>query len=177
MNNRLHTYFDRTRVGRRDYFRQLIFLTFAPISIILFSLHLFGSYGLTIKPALACSACYVLASAAALIVYLLKGPKKLKYIMSAFILSLIIIQNVRLLVLASLDIHPPHAHYGQHNCLLHPCAYSQHFYLAPHLACRHVYQHNINVPLPLSHRQFDVWSAACYIWFYEYCNHRFWFRG
>ena len=42
MNNRLHTYFDRTRVGRRDYFRQLIFLTFAPISIILFSLHLFG---------------------------------------------------------------------------------------------------------------------------------------
>ena len=59
MNNRLHTYFDRTRVGRRDYFRQLIFLTFAPISIILFSLHLFGSYGLTNKPALACSACYV----------------------------------------------------------------------------------------------------------------------
>ena len=43
-------------VGRRNYFRQLIFLTFAPISIILFSLHLFGSYGLTIKPALACSA-------------------------------------------------------------------------------------------------------------------------
>jgi hypothetical protein len=40
-------------VGRRDYFRQLIFLTFAPISIILFSLHLLGSYGLTIKPALA----------------------------------------------------------------------------------------------------------------------------
>ena len=52
MNNRLHTYFDRTKVGRRDYFRQLIFLTFAPISIILFSLHLFGSYGLNIKPAL-----------------------------------------------------------------------------------------------------------------------------
>ena len=46
MNNRLHTYFDRTRVGRRDYFRQLIFLTFAPISIILFCLHLFGSYGI-----------------------------------------------------------------------------------------------------------------------------------
>ena len=102
MNNRLHTYFDRTRVGRRDYFRQLIFLTFAPISIILFSLHLFGSYGLNIKPALACSACYVLVSAAALIVYLLKGPKKLKYIMSTFLFSLIIIQNVRLLVLASM---------------------------------------------------------------------------
>ena len=102
MNNRLHTYFDHTKVGRRDYFRQLIFLTFAPISIILFSLHLFGSYGLNIKPALACSACYVLVSAAALIVYLLKGPKKLKYIMSTFLFSLIIIQNVRLLVLASM---------------------------------------------------------------------------
>lgn len=49
MNNRLHTYFDRTRVGRRDYFRQLIFLTFAPISILLFGLHLVGFYGLTIK--------------------------------------------------------------------------------------------------------------------------------
>lgn len=102
MNNRLHTYFDRTKVGRRDYFRQLIFLTFAPISIILFSLHLVGSYGLTIKPALACSACYVLVSAVSLIVYIVKGPKRLKYIMSAFLFSLIIIQNVRLLVLASM---------------------------------------------------------------------------
>ena len=107
MNNRLHTYFDRTRVGRRDYFRQLIFLTFAPISIILFSLHLFGSYGLTFKPALACSAFYVLVSAVALIVYIVKGPKKLKYIMSAFLLSLIIIQNVRLLVLTSFGFHDP----------------------------------------------------------------------
>lgn len=107
MNNRLHTYFDRTRVGRRDYFRQLIFLTFAPISIILFSLHLFGSYGLTIKPALACSAFYVLVSAVALIVYIVKGPKRLKYIMSAFLFSLIIIQNVRLLVLASMGGHDP----------------------------------------------------------------------
>ena len=107
MKNRLHTYFDRTKVGRRDYFRQLIFLTFAPISIILFSLHLFGSYGLTIKPALVCSAFYVLVSAVALIVYIVKGPKKLKYIMSAFLLSLIIIQNVRLLVLASFGFHDP----------------------------------------------------------------------
>lgn len=107
MNNRLHTYFDRTRVGRRDYFRQLIFLTFAPISILLFGLHIFGSYGLTIKPALACSASYVLVSAVALIVYIVKGPKRLKYIMSAFILSLIIIQNVRLLVLASFGFHDP----------------------------------------------------------------------
>ena len=94
-------------VGRRDYFRQLIFLTFAPISIILFSLHLFGSYGLTNKPALACSACYVVVSAVALIVYIVKGPKKLKYIMSAFLLSLIIIQNVRLLLLASMGLHDP----------------------------------------------------------------------
>ena len=107
MNNRLHTYFDRTKVGRRDYFRQLIFLTFAPISIILFSLHLVGSYGLTIKPALVCSAFYVLVSAVALIVYIVKGPKRLKYIMSAFLFSLIIIQNVRLLVLASMGGHDP----------------------------------------------------------------------
>ncbi len=103
----LHTYFVRTRVGRRDYFRQLIFLTFAPISIILFSLHLFGSYGLTFKPALACSAFYVLVSAVALIVYIVKGPKKLKYIMSAFLFSSIIIQNVRLLLLASMGLHDP----------------------------------------------------------------------
>ena len=94
-------------MGRRDYFRQLIFLTFAPISILLFGLHIFGSYGLTIKPALACSASYVLVSAVALIVYIVKGPKRLKYIMSAFILSLIIIQNVRLLVLASFGFHDP----------------------------------------------------------------------
>ena len=107
MNNRLHTYFDRTKVGRRDYFRQLIFLTFAPISIILFSLHLFGSYGLTIKPALACSACYVLVSAVSLIVYIVKGPKRLKYIMSAFVISLIIIQSVRLLILAFMGQHDP----------------------------------------------------------------------
>lgn len=107
MNNRLHTYFDRTQVGRLDYFRQLIFLTFAPISILLFSLHLFGSYGLTIKPALACSACYVVVSAVALIVYIVKGPKRLKYIMSVFLFSLIIIQNVRLMVLASFGFHDP----------------------------------------------------------------------
>ena len=107
MNNRLHTYFDRTKVGRRDYFRQLIFLTFAPISILLFGLHLVGSYGLTIKPALACSACYVLVSAVSLIVYIVKGPKRLKYIMSAFVISLIIIQSVRLLILAFMGLHDP----------------------------------------------------------------------
>ena len=107
MNNRLHTYFDRTKVGHRDYFRQLIFLTFAPISIILFSLHLVGSYGLTIKPALACSACYVLVSVVALIVYIVKGPKRLKYIISAFVISLMIIQSVRLLILAFMGQHDP----------------------------------------------------------------------
>lgn len=107
MNNRLHTYFDRTRVGRRDYFRQLIFLTFAPISIILFGLHLVGFYGLTIKPALACSTCYVLVSVVSLIVYIVKGPKRLKYIISAFVISLIIIQSVRLLILAFMGQHDP----------------------------------------------------------------------
>lgn len=49
MNNHLHTYFDRTQVGRRDFFRQLIFLTFVPLSILLFSLHLLGSYGLNVQ--------------------------------------------------------------------------------------------------------------------------------
>ena len=92
-------------MGRLDYFRQLIFLTFTPISILLFGLHLVGSYGLTNKSALACSACYVVVSAVALIVYIVKGPKKLKYIMSALLFALIIIQNVRLLVLASSGFH------------------------------------------------------------------------
>lgn len=85
MNNRLHTYFDRTRVGRLDYFRQLIFLTFAPLSILLFGLHLVGSYGLTIKPALFCSACYVIVAAVSLIFYLFRGPKMLKSIMPVFL--------------------------------------------------------------------------------------------
>lgn len=102
MNNRLHTYFDRTRVGRLDYFRQLIFLTFAPLSILLFGLHLVGSYGLTIKPALVCSACYIIVSAVSLIFYLFTGPKMLKSIMSVFFVSLMIIQSGRLLVLASM---------------------------------------------------------------------------
>lgn len=107
MNNRLHTYFDRTRVGRLDYFRQLIFLTFAPLSILLFGLHLVGSYGLTIKPALVCSACYVIVSAVSLIFYLFRGPKMLKYIMPVFFVSLMIIQSGRLLVLASMGQHDP----------------------------------------------------------------------
>lgn len=102
MNNRLHTYFDRTRVGRLDNFRQLIFLTFAPLSILLFGLHLVGSYGLTIKPALVCSACYIIVSAVSLIFYLFRGPKMLKSIMSVFFVSLMIIQSGRLLVLASM---------------------------------------------------------------------------
>lgn len=102
MNNRLHTYFDCTRVGRLDYFRQLIFLTFAPLSILLFGLHMVGSYGLTIKPALVCSACYIIVSAVSLIFYLFRGPKMLKSIMSVFFVSLMIIQSGRLLVLASM---------------------------------------------------------------------------
>lgn len=82
MNNHLHTYFDRTQVGRRDFFRQLIFLTFVPLSILLFSLHLLGSYGLNVQPALLCSVCYVIGSVVSLVLYLLKGPKKLRYIMA-----------------------------------------------------------------------------------------------
>ena len=107
MNNRLHTYFDRTMVGHRDFFRQLIFLTFAPISILLFGLHLAGSYGLTISPALACSACFVVVSAVSLIFYIVKGPKKLRYIMSTCLILLMIIQSVRLLILATVGAVPP----------------------------------------------------------------------
>ena len=107
MNNRLHTYFDRTRLERIDYFRQLIFLAFTLVSIVLFGLHLVGSYGLTIKPALACSACFVLVAAVALIVYLFLGPKKLKRIMPVCLVLLMVIQSVRLLVLASIGLHDP----------------------------------------------------------------------
>ena len=102
MSNRLHTYFDRTRLERIDYFRQLIFLAFTSLSIVLFGLHLVGSYGLAIQSALACSACYVLAAAVALIVYLFQGPKKLKHILPVLLVTLMIIQSVRLLVLASM---------------------------------------------------------------------------
>ena len=109
MNNRLHTYFDRTRLERIDYFRQLIFLAFTSLSIVLFGLHLVGSYGLAIQSALACSACYVLAAAVALIVYLFQGPKKLKHILPVLLVTLMIIQSVRLLILASM---------GQHNAML-----------------------------------------------------------
>ena len=135
MNNRLHTYFDRTMVGHRDFFRQLIFLTFAPISILLFSLHLAGSYGLTISPALACSACVVVVSAVSLIFYIVKGPKKLRYIMSTCLILLMIIQSVRLLILATVgSVPPPNAHNAQHNCLLRHCACSQYFLLAQRFA-------------------------------------------
>ena len=105
MNNRLHNYFDRTRLERIDYFRQLILLAFTSLSIVLFGLHLVGSYGLAIKSALACSACYVLAAAVALIVYLFQGPKKLKHILPVLLVTLMIIQSVRLLILASMGLH------------------------------------------------------------------------
>ena len=107
MKNLLLTYFDRSQVGVPDYFRQLIFLTFASLSILLFGLHLFGSYGLTVKPTLACSACYVVASAVAIIAYLLNGPRKLKRIMPAFLVTVMVVQSVRLLVLASMGHHDP----------------------------------------------------------------------
>lgn len=107
MRNLLHKYFDRTKVGRLDYFRQLLFLTFVPLSIFLFGLHLVGSYGLTIKPALACSACYILVASVALIAYLFQGPKKLKRIMPVCLVLFMVIQSVRLLVLASIGLHAP----------------------------------------------------------------------
>ena len=107
MRNLLHKYFDRTKVGRLDYFRQLLFLTFVPLSIFLFGLHLVGSYGLTIKPALACSACYILVASVALIAYLFQGPKKLKRIMPVCLVLLMVIQSVRLLVLASIGLYAP----------------------------------------------------------------------
>lgn len=107
MRNLLHKYFDRTKVGRLDYFRQLLFLTFVPLSIFLFGLHLVGSYGLTIKPPLACSACYILVASVALIAYLFQGPKKLKRIMPVCLVLLMVIQSVRLLVLASIGLHAP----------------------------------------------------------------------
>ena len=176
MNNRLHTYFDRTMVGRRDYFRQLIFLTFAPISILLFGLHLVGFYGLTIKPALACSTCYVLVSVVSLIVYIVKGPKRLKYIISAFVISLIIIQSVRLLILAFMGQHDPHAHDGQHNYLLYSCSCSQRFYITPNLARLRMYKYFSNRIMPISYTKQNVWSAAYYIWFYECCLYHFLFR-
>ena len=38
IKNMLFTYFDRSQVGCTDYFRQLIFLTFASLSILLFGI-------------------------------------------------------------------------------------------------------------------------------------------
>lgn len=102
MNKRLHEYLDRSKVGRLDYLRQLIFLTFTPLATILFSLHLLGGYGLNVRPALACSACYVAATVAAFCLYLWMGPKKLKLILPAYLIVSTIIQCVRLLILAGM---------------------------------------------------------------------------
>lgn len=102
MNKRLHEYLDRSKVGRLDYLRQLIFLTFTPLATILFSLHLLGEYGLNVRPALACSACYVAATVAAFCLYLWMGPKKLKLILPAYLIVSTIIQCVRLLILAGM---------------------------------------------------------------------------
>lgn len=102
MNKCLHEYLDRSKVGRLDYLRQLIFLTFTPLATILFSLHLLGGYGLNVRPALACSACYVAATVAAFCLYLWMGPKKLKLILPAYLIASTIIQCVRLLILAGM---------------------------------------------------------------------------
>lgn len=107
MGNRLKTYFDRTQVSRRDFFRQLIFLTFVPSTILLITLHLAGSYGLTLLPARVCSACCIAVSVVALGFYLWKGPKMLRRILPAYFLSLTLIQCVRLSVLAAMGQHHP----------------------------------------------------------------------
>lgn len=107
MNNHLHSYFDRTQVGRRDYFRQLVFLTFTPLSILLFLFHLLGLYGLTVRPALICSACCAIISAISLGIYLSKGPQILKSIMPFSLISLMVIQGVRLVTLANMGLHEP----------------------------------------------------------------------
>lgn len=107
MNNHLHSYFDRTQVGRRDYFRQLVFLTFTPLSILLFLFHLLGLYGLTIRPALICSACCAIISAISLGIYLSKGPQILKSFMPFSLISLMVIQGVRLVTLANMGLHEP----------------------------------------------------------------------
>ena len=107
MNKCLHEYMDRSKVGRLDYFRQLTFLTFTPLSTILFSLHLLGSYGLPTHPALACSACYISATMAAVCLYLWKGPKILKRILPVYLIACTLIQCVRLLILADMGLVDP----------------------------------------------------------------------
>ena len=167
MNNRLHTYFDRTRVGRRDYFRQLIFLTFAPISILLFGLHLVGFYGLTIKPALACSACYVLVSA-------VSKKAEIYHVRFRHLAN-----NYSKRATADLSFYGaarPHAHDGQHNYLLYSCSCSQRFYITPNLARLRMYKYFSNRIMPISYTKQNVWSAAYYIWFYECCLYHFLFR-
>lgn len=107
MNKRFNKFLDRTKVGRLDFFRQLIFVTFALLAIILFSLHLWGSYGLATFPALACSACYIVATVAALCLYLWKGPKALRHILPVYLVAATLIQGVRLVALAALGQSQP----------------------------------------------------------------------
>lgn len=123
MNNHLHTYFDRTQVGRRDFFRQLIFLTFVPLSILLFSLHLLGSYGLNVQPALLCSVCYVIGSVVSLVLYLLKGPKKLRYIMPVSVIFSMLVQGGAAIDIGFYGTPRPYAYYAQSYHLLSNCAY------------------------------------------------------
>lgn len=107
MNKLLRQYFDRTKTGRLDYLRQLIFITFAPLSVILFALHLFGSYGLDVWPALACSACFIGVTLAASCLYLLKGPETLNRILPPHLTILTMIQCARLIFLARMAQEQP----------------------------------------------------------------------
>ena len=55
--------------------------------------------------------------------------------MSTYRSLLMIIQSVRLLILATVGgSTPPNAHNAQHNCLLRHCACSQYFLLAQRFA-------------------------------------------
>lgn len=107
MKHRLSQYLDRTKVGRLDFIRQLLFVTFTPLAIVLFSLHLLGCYGLTILSAQLCSVCYILTSTIALLLYLWKGPKILKHLLSIYLVAVASIQSVRLVILASMGQQPP----------------------------------------------------------------------
>ncbi len=107
MKHRLSQYLNRTKVGRLDFIRQLLFVIFTPLAIVLFSLHLLGCYGLTILSAQICSACYILTSAIALLIYLWKGPKVLKQLLSIYLVAVASIQSVRLVILASMGQQPP----------------------------------------------------------------------
>lgn len=103
MNLRISQYFDHAKVDRLGYYRQLLFLLPLPLTILPFVLHLFGVFGQPQPSLLACSVGYVVVSLVALAVYLQKGPKRLASIFSVYLVAVMMIQFVRLLLLANLE--------------------------------------------------------------------------